>query len=83
MADEDRQAKNSATGRVLEERMKHFARRLDSFDESLKDLTTQGAQILVDVRVLQTRVSYMAAGIGCAAGVASSLVVMLVKVVAG
>lgn len=54
-------------------RMERFEGRLDEFERTH---TANLNNVIVELRVLQTRVGFLAAGIGTAAGVASSLIVV-------
>ena len=51
---------------VLEERVNGLTARLDAVEKDLKAIRTDGTQLLVEVKVLATRVSLYAAAISFA-----------------
>lgn len=54
-------------------RMERFEGRLEEFERTH---TASLNNVIVELRVLQTRVGFLAAGIGTATGIASSLIVI-------
>ena len=64
---------------VLADRLKALTHRVEQLDAKHEALDTKHTEILVELKVLQTRVGFLAAGIGTATGVASSVVLALIQ----
>lgn len=63
---------------VLSDRIKSMEKRVESVEKKHETLDTKHTEILVELKVLGSRVGLMAAGIGTATGIVSSIVVAVV-----
>ena len=64
---------------VLADRNRALANKVESLDTKLNTLDTKHTEILVELKVLQTKVGFLAAGIGMATGVASSVAMAVLQ----
>ena len=54
---------SSGNGKVLEERLAGLDRRVQAIDEAMQEIRKDSVEMLVELKVLQTRVGLYAAGI--------------------